>query len=457
MFRDWLETDEGVATARQRFRPQSAIGVETDDLNGPLEGRARLHRPYFQIAVVLFLATAVIGAGYFGPHPAPSASPHSGASPFAANLTPAASASPVAGTNAPAGLTRVNLRPGQLRQTWLPGEITSGSMAVVGANLYFIVDGDVIESTAVGGDASRQMLAQAPPCQGINQLAAAGHELAYVVTSPGGLTAQVHDCGEAGRVSWSLWLLDLNGGSPRQVAQGARTVSSIEVAEFPVHLALTESAYAFNRPALSPATGAGETVEVHAIDGRLLWTSRTQRPVADVMLGGGTLAILTDIASQAPGVGDLYVSDAIHPDPAPVDPPARSASLSSDGLHLTWDVAQQGPPGAGPPIDVALETVGSGVEQPLTTLTDSLAAAPLRPAVSSTSRGPLVTWFATAPSGAIYPALRYAAGDNGSFLPSLQEPIWMSVQSGMLFWVAEGAGGWSKVAFAVDLASLGLH
>jgi hypothetical protein len=35
--------------------------------------------------------------------------------------------------------------------------------------------------------------------------------------------------------------------------------------------------------------------------------------------------------------------------------------------------------------------------------------------------------------------------------------MWMQVQGGTLVWVAESADGWSKVAFAVDLATLGLH
>lgn len=356
--------------------------------------------------------------------------------------------------------------PGQIRETWLPGQVTSQSMAVVGMSLYFIVGGDRIESTAVGGDGTRRTLAQVPACQGINQLAAAGHELAYVVTSPGGPTSQVHDCGGAGKVSWSVWLVDLNGGSPRQVAQGVRAAGSIDVAEFPIHLAVTESAYAFDRPPESAAAGSGETVEVHSLDGRLLWTSPTQRPVTQVLLGGGTLAVLTEASPPAPGVVDLYLSDAAHPEPRPVEQPARSASLSPDGAFLTWDVAYQGPwdttlqgpfPGPNAPMAVAIQAVGSGFAGLLTTWTDPTAAAPLRPTIASTDRGLLVTWFATTSDGQIYPAARYVGGGNGAYLPSLQEPVWMSVQGGTLFWVAEGAGGWSEVAFAVDLASLGLR
>lgn len=348
--------------------------------------------------------------------------------------------------------------PGQIRETWLPGEITSRSMAVVGLMLFFIVDGNRIQSTVVNLNGTRQTLVSVPPCEGINQLAAAGHELAYVVTSPGGPTLQVGACGGPAPVAWSVWLLDLNGGSPRQVANGVRDASSIGVAEFPVHVALTESAYAFDRPASSKAAGSGETVEVHSIDGRLLWSSQTQAPVSDVMLGGNRLAILTEGAPLVEGLLDLWTSDAGHPSPTKVAQPASSASLSPDGSYLTWDL----PPAAGRPASTGQSTVGiaaldSGQVEFLTTLTGTDIPEPLRPAVSSTVRGPVVAWFATAPGGAIYPAFRYASGGTGTVLSSLQEPVWIDIEGSTLTWVAESSDGWSKEVFAVDVASLELH
>ena len=427
-------------------------------MNGPIEGRVRLTRPYFRIALVAIAAAALIGAGYFGPHPAPQPAPSASPTNLADGSALASSGSPGPTTDPLAGLTKVDLHPGQVEETPLPGQISSQSMAVVGTTLYFIVDGNRILSTAVGGNGSRRALAQVPACQGISQLAAAGHELAYVVTSPGGPTSEVAECSGAGLVSWSVWLLDLDGGIPVQVAQGVRPPSTMDVSEFPIHLALTESGYAFDRPPTSAGAAPGETIEVHALDGTLLWTSRTTESVADVMLGGGTLAILTNAIPLVAGADNLYTSTAAHPDPAPVDQPASSAYLSRDGLHLTWDVAYQGPwPNPNPAVGVAIETVASGVENPVVTLTDLSEAAPLRPTVSSTAGRLLVTWFATGPDGAVYPALRYATGGDGAFLPSLQEPIWMDVQGGKLFWVAESADGWSKVAFAIDLASLGLR
>ena len=82
-----------------------------------------------------------------------------------------------------------------------------------------------------------------------------------MVTSPGGPASHTQDCGGAGQVSWSVWLLELNSGISRQVAQGVRAASSIDIAEFPIHLALTDSAYAFNRPPQSAAAGLGEAVK----------------------------------------------------------------------------------------------------------------------------------------------------------------------------------------------------
>jgi hypothetical protein len=335
--------------------------------------------PYLKIAAVVALGTGILAVGVLGPHPAPRPTPSTDASliaripsPTAPTVAPfpAPSTSPTVPianrSDSLVGLTRVVPLADQIKVSWLPGQITSGSMAVVGMRIFYVVDANRIQSTEVGSDQAGQSLVSVPSCEGINQLAAAGHELAYVVTSPGGPTATVHDCGGAGRVSWSVWLLDLNGGGPRRVAQGVRAASSIEIDEFPIHLALTDSAYAFNRPPVSAAAGLGETVEVHAIDGQLLWTSRTKRPVASVMLGGGTLAILTDVLSQADGVVNLYTSSAARPDPAPMDQPAASASLSPDGLHLAWDVAYQGPfPGPNPGVDVAIGTVASGVDDAL--------------------------------------------------------------------------------------------
>ncbi len=331
-------------------------------------------------------------------------------------------------------------------------------MAVVGRRLFYIVDGNAIGATEIGGKGAEQSLVSVPQCQGIHQLAAAGNELAYLVTSPSGPSAQIADCGGAGTVSWSIWLLDLDGGLPRQVASGARNASTIDVAEFPVHMALSDTAYAYSRPPVSADAGKGDAVEVHAIDGRLLWNSQTTEPVADVMLGGATLAVLTDSLAGGSSPFDLWTSQAARPDLELVVHGTRSASLSPDGLNLTWEATDPGgSPATNAPVEVSFETVGLDRGAPLSTPTNMAAPAPLRPGIWSIGSRLAVTWFATAPSGAVYPAIRLAAGADGIFLPSLQEPVWMEVQRGTLIWVAEGGGGWSRVAFAVDLAALSLN
>jgi hypothetical protein len=433
-----------------------------DDFRSPIEGQARFGLPYLKVAVVLLVAAGVLGVGFLGPHPG-GAAPTPAPLPIAAATTQF-SPSLVPDVSGPAqaqvaGLRRFDPAPGQVGVSWLPGSISSGSMGLIGRRLFFIVDGNRIESTEVGSNGAEQPIVSVPQCQGINQLAAAGSQLEYLVTSPSGPTAQVAACGATGTVSWSVWLLDLAGGTPRQVASGVRAATTIDLAEFPIHLALSDSAYAFNRPpdAVAAAAGSGDTVEVHALDGKLLWSSQSNAQVADVMLGGGTVAILTDPASGGGNSFDLWTSTAASPEFSPVDKLTGSASLSPDGSQLAWEVGYSGLiPEPNPREDVALETLAQGSEVPLNTPTDAASPAPLRPQVWSIGGRSAVTWFATSPGGAVYPAVRYATGGTGVFLPSLQEPIWMDVQGSTLVWVAEGAGGWSKVAFEVDLNAVGL-
>ena len=450
----------------------------------PIEGWARFRPPYFKIGAVVLIAAGILGLGVFGPHPAgPPADTTAptapvpllaAASPSAAPTAPgpAPATSPSAGgTGAPSGeaprtvedtaaLTLVDPIASGITGAWLP-PISSRSLAIVDQTLYYIVGGVQIQSTAVDAGGPGRTLVTAARCQGINQLAAAGHELAYVVTSPGGPSSTVSGCGAAGSVSWSVWLLDLNGGGPRRVAQGVRDASLPDVAAFPIHLAVSASAYAFDRPPYAAEAGSSDTVEVHAIDGHLLWKSHTQRPVADLMLGGGTLAILTEWLSNRDifghdAVTDLWTANAAHPQPVPVDAPAASASLSPDGTLLTWErISAPAIPGAGPPGDVAIRTVHTGVEQSITMPTDLAAPVPLRPAISTTGAGVIVAWLATEPNGAVRPAVRNAAGGSGVVLPSALDPVWLGIAGGRLFWVGESADGWLTAAYSVELGTLG--
>ncbi len=439
--------------------------AETDEAGAPLEGRVRLRRPYLSIAVVVAIAVALVGVGYLGPHVTPPITPAPGPTLAAqvpppalptATPAPARSAAPVIGLNDLTGLTHLEPPAGQVKASRIPEPFTSFAPAILGLRLFYVAGGHRIDSIEIGSNAAAQTLATVPACQAINQVVAAGHEIAYVVTTPVGLPLDAAGCGTSPGLAWSVWLLDLSGGTPREVASGLRQALWVDQYKSPIHLALADSAFAFDRPSASTAATAGETIEVHSLDGRLLWTSPTVAPVADVMLGGGQLAFLTDGAPQGEARLYLWTSTAARPSPIRVAQPASSASLASDGSYLTWDLAQSdGSAGAAPRSQVAVDSLSSGQVGFLDTPTGADAPQPLRPAVSGTSRGPLVAWFATAYGGTVYPAFRYAGSSaGGAVLSTYQGPTWLAVEGGTLVWVAESADASYTVAFAVDLNSV---
>ncbi|MFI5258773.1 MAG: hypothetical protein ACHQ01_04085, partial [Candidatus Limnocylindrales bacterium] len=367
---------------------------------------------------------------------------------------PAPTPSGPSGIQALAGLTEITPPLSHITTSWLPLQITSRSIGIIGLRLFYIVGGDRIESSVIGADADPQTLVNVPRCQAINQLAAAGNTMAYVVTSPAGAAAEIGGCGGLGQVSWSLWLLDLSGGGPKQVASGVRDAGNIDFAEFPIRVALTDTAYAFNRPPTTATASPTETVEVHSIEGHMLWSSRIDASVTGVMLGGSSLAILTG-SSGASGPFDLWTSDPNNPEFMRVAVAASSASISPDGSYLTWDLTTTDPRyQASPRPTVGIETIGSGQVAYLTTPTTSDLPEGTHPAVSSTVRGPVVAWFATAPGGTVYPAFRFAAGGGAGVFESVQLPVWLDVEGSSLIWVAESRDGWSAMAFAIDLATL---
>lgn len=423
--------------------------------------------------MVIALAAGIVGLGYFGPHPTPAATSPASASPLAAAPTGAPSASP---TNAPApavapgttgvvpggiealagltGLTQVTPPLDRITTSWLPLQITSRSLGVIGRRLFYIVTTDRIELSVIGSSADPVTVVTVPACEAVNQLAAAGDWLAWVVTSPAGSAEGTSGCTSLGQISWSLWLLDLRGGSPRKVASGVREETSADVAEFPTHVALTEAAYAFDRPAAANDPGQGETVEVHAIDGTLLWSSPIQAPVTDVMLGGSKLAVVTQNAGQGSPKLTLWVSNARQPVLREEAQPATSASLSADGTYLAWDLTLTTGLSRGSAMsDVEIESLASGQITFLTAPTTADLFEPTQPAVASTASGALVAWFATAPEGTVYPAFRLTRG-GGGLLESVQLPVWLHVDGSTLMWVAESSDGWSAMAFAVDLTAV---
>jgi hypothetical protein len=438
--------------------------MDARENRGPIVGRARLRRPYLSIVVFLALAAAVIGAGYLGPHTSPRATPTplvsviaratGSASPPSAP-TPAATGPLVSGIDGLTGLKQVNPEPAQILSSAIQEAPTGFAPAAIGLRLFYVLGGDRIEATEIGSGAAPQTLVQVPVCEGINQLAAAGHELAYVVTAPAGRPVGQAHCGSPSAVAWSVWLLNLDGGAPRQVAAGVREAGTATSSRFPIYVALTDAAYAFDRPSAA-AGDLGETIEVHALDDRLLWASPTDAPVKSVMLGGGRLAFLTDGAPLVEGLLDLWTSTVDHPVPAMVARPASSASLSPDGAYLTWDLAPTfGRPTSTRQSAVAVDALASGQVGYLETLTDSTTPLPLRPAISAAGRGALVAWYASAPDGAVYPAFRFLGSGGGAVLATSQRPVWIAVDGGRLIWVAENADESATLALAVDVSGLG--
>ena len=419
--------------------------------------------------MIIVIAVGIIGLGYFGEHraspatvppataaamasPALSSSARSLASPAA----PSASEGPT--PNGPdvlqtlTGLARLPLPPGRVTVSSLPLRVVDRSMALIGPRLFYIVASYRIESSVIGSSADPQTLAVAGAGESINELAAAGGSLVYVVTSTSGAAGQMGSFGGALQVTWTVWLLDLKSGDRRQLAGGTGYTSDFTGADLPIHVAVTGSAYAFDRPASSPGTTGGETVEVHSLDGGLLWSSAVPSAVLDLMLGGNRLAILTQDAGSRAVARTLWLADATHPNPLEVSRPASSASLSSDGAYLAWDLAPVAGSGGSLVSNVGIENTASGTVTFLRPPTTA-AVLPSGPSVSATAGGPVVAWLATAPGGLVYPAFSYAGGGAAGFFDSVQQPVWLQVEGTQLTWVTESRDGAFAKAFAADLTS----
>ncbi|HJX68191.1 MAG TPA: hypothetical protein VJ258_05640 [Candidatus Limnocylindrales bacterium] len=398
------------------------------------------------------MTSAIVAAGVLGPHQtsrsqtAPTQSqlgrtptPHqTGVQPDFADLAPA------------------QLAPSDISMSWLSDSITGRSLAAIGTRIFYVVDSNRIESTVIGSDVEPQSLVSVPSCRTINQIAAAGDLLAYVETHPVGAPLDASGCGRPTSVAWSIWLSDLQGNQPRQVASGVRLARSEEIRLYPVHLALSASAYAYEVP-LSPAQlSPFERVAVRSTgNNRLLWSAQTDGGVSDILLGGSRLAVVTDGALMTEARMELWTGDASHPQLKRVGEPAASASISEDGTYLAWDSRA--------PWERSLSTAqaalvvdkfDSGLPQNILLPAAFCAPEPLRPVVSSGLTGPIVAWYATVGRGAVYPAFLDAANETGVALFSVQSPAWIDLQGSILIWVSADLGG-ESIAFAADLARSG--
>jgi len=436
--------------------------IETLFEQGPIEGQARLPGTHLRVAAVAALGAVIVALGYFGSRPAPQPGPSPQAS-NAAVVAPSASV-PAPGTlptldpnsyGSVLGLTPVEPLTSQLLQSDLPPQVTGRSIGAIGLDLYYVVQGSLVETSRIGSAADPRILMTAGRCEAIHQLAAAGRRVAWVVTSPAGPSAAMDLCGPTGIVTWTIWLLDLDSGTPRQVAHGTRKPDSLDAAEYPTHLALSESVYAFDWATDPKVPAAGATVEIHDLAGKLLRSIQTQGTVDSVMLGGNRLAVVTAEGSGSTVAHSLWVADIARSGLTEVAQPASSASISADGSWVLWDLLPFTSTASGVQRSaVRIESIDSGRVLSLNTLTGSDIAAPLQPSISLTRAGPAIAWFATTPGGAVYPAFRFAGGGDGGILSSVQQPFWLDVQGSSLIWVAQGRDGWFTTAFEVDLLAL---
>jgi hypothetical protein len=427
------------------------VGLVTDDRQAPLDGRARLGRPYLRIAGILAATCAIVAVGMLGPRP-PSRSPA-----YPAQSLPAPTPTPKQTEAQPdfAGLSQAQLAASDVSMSWLSVAVTSHSLAAVGTRIYYVAEANKIESTVIGSDEDPQVLVIVPACQAINQIEAAGDLLAYVETSPTGRPVDDSGRGTPTTVAWSIWLADLEGGHQRQVASGVRAVTSADTELYPVHLALSASAYAYEVPLGSAQPTPFERVDVRSTeDNRLLWSAQTDGGVSDILLGGRQLAVVTDGALMTDARMELWTGDASHTQLQRIGEPAASASISEDGTYLAWDSKA--------PWARSLDTaqaalvvakVDSGLPEDILLPAALTAPEPLRPVVSSSLTGPIVAWYATVGKGAVYPAFLNPANKAGVALLSVQSPAWIGLQGSILIWVSADLGGQS-IAFAVDLARL---
>lgn len=444
------------------MRSAFAPVIQTLFEQGPIEGQARLPGPHLRVGAIIALGAVIVALGYFGSRPVPPPGP----SPVASNVAidaPSVAASgpgtlPTLDPNSygsVSGLTPVEPLASQLLHSDLPPQVDGRSIAAIGLDLYYVVQGSLVETSRIGGTTDPRILVAASRCEAIYQLAAAGNTLAWVVTSPAGPSAAIGACGSPAVVTWTIWLLDLNGGKPRQVARGTRTPVSIDVAEYPTHLALSDSAYAFDRPTDAKVPAAGTTVEIHELGGKLVRSIQSQGTVDSVMLGGTRLAVMTADGTGSSATRSLWVADIARSGLTEVAQPASSASISPDGSWVLWDLLPFTSTAAGVQQSaVRIESIETGRVLSLNTLTGSDIAAPLQPSISLTRAGPAIAWFATTPGGAVYPAFRFAGGGDGGILSSVQLPFWLDVQGSSLIWVARGRDGWFTTAFEVDLLAL---
>jgi hypothetical protein len=418
-------------------------------------------RPYLQIGAVVAVAVAILGVGYLGPHPAqpsPSVSPSAVASPTRPNVaaaSPASSSGPQTSEQLEAtlGLPLERNVSGETA-TPLPLQISS-TPAIAGNRLFYVVGGNTVEASVIGSSADAVKLVSVPHCKAINQIAATADHLMYLVSWPEEPNPTTGGCDTFTQIDWSLRLMDLRTGATREVAAGTRAKVKPEFDGFPIHFALTAASYAFDRPDDGSVRNGPETIEVHDLAGKPLWSTRSGSHVAELDLAGSRLSIVTQFSWPEPGKKELFEATAQSPTPQRMSEPDSTISMSPDGRYLVWGITLR--LGTRPELvngdvamaDFGLRSVSSAYPAP-----SPNGVVVMSPSVIATSDGPFVAWLAVGPDGTAYPAFNWPGRGRSGFLESVQQPIWMAVAGSSLVWVAASSDGWSAVAFSIDIDNL---
>jgi hypothetical protein len=410
------------------------------------------------MAAVVAVAAGILAAGYLGPHaslPAPSSS--SAASAYASEPPSAAPTTP--GNLAPdqlaalIGLPRIRNVPDET-VTLLPLQISS-TPAIAGNRLFFVVGGKTLESSVIGSTADPMRLVSVGQCKAITEIAAAGDSLMYLVTWPESPNPTATGCETITRLDWSLQLMDLRLRTSREVATGSRAKVAPEFDGFPIRFTITPTEYAYDRPNDDTRANGPETVEVHALDGKLLWQTTASSHVDNLDLAGDRLAVITQFWWPAPGIRTFFIATATNTTFQPVSESPESVVLSADGRYAAWNITLR--MGLSPEIvsgDVAVDDWASGGTTSAYPpgVADGVVAT--SPAVLSTSSGPFVAWLSIGPDGTAYPAFNWPGRNRSGFLESVQQPVWLAVSGNSLVWVAESSDGRSSVAYSADISNL---
>ena len=336
----------------------------------------------------------------------------------------------------------------------LPLQISS-TPAISGNRLFFVVGDQTLESSVIGSTADPIKLVTVGQCKAITEIAAAGDSLTYLVTWPESPNPTATGCETITRLDWSLQLMDLRSRISHEVATGSRAKVAPEFDGFPIRFSITPTEYAFDRPNDDTRANGPETVEVHALDGRLLWQTTASSHVDDLDLAADRMAVITQFSWPAPGVRTFSIATATNPAFQEVSESPESVVLSADGRYSAWNITLR--MGLNPEVvssDVAVNDWAKGgvtfVYPP--DVADGVVA--MSPAVLATASGPFVAWLSIGPDGSVHPAFNWPGRNRSGLLESVQQPVWLAVSGNSLVWVAESSDGWSCVAYSADISNL---